>query len=108
MRNPSTTASTPASDSATGRVGSRGERTDDGATGANHISAPVVSRPRWTIWRAATAPSERIASARRAKPGIPSARHASVTIRRRHVDSGAVVVPPTVTIAAPPAATRRQ
>jgi hypothetical protein len=32
----------------------------------------------------------------------------SVTIRRRHVDSGAVTVPPTVTIAAPPAATRRQ
>src|SRR5215208_7138902 len=105
---PSTTASSSPPLSGRGRVGSRGERTCDGATGWNHCSAPVVSRPRCTSWHAATAPSARIASARNAIPGTASARQASVVIRRRHVDSGAVTVPPTVSIAAPPAATRRQ
>ena len=107
-RKPSMTSSISPSVSARARVGSRGERTADGATGANHISAPVVSRPRCTSWHAATAPSERIASARSAIPGRASSRQASVTIRRRHVDSGAVTVPPTISIAAPPAARRRQ
>ena len=49
-----------------------------------------------------------IASAGAAIPGTASGRHASVVIRRRHVDSRAVTVPPTVTIAAPPPAQRRQ
>src|SRR5215213_9623659 len=101
------TSSSPAL-SGRGRVGSRGERTADGATGWNHCSAPVVSRPRCTSWHAATAPSARIASARSAIPGTASCRHASVVIRRRHVDSGATTVPPTVSIAMPPAARRRQ
>src|SRR3954447_16635444 len=91
-----------------GRVDSRGERTADGPTGWYQVSSPRVSRPRWTIWAAATAPSERIASARAANPGTDSGRHASLVILRRHVDSGAVTVPPTVIIAAPPAARRRQ
>src|SRR3954447_25821784 len=91
-----------------GRVDSRGERTADGPTGWYQVSSPRVSRPRWTIWAAATAPSERIASARAANPGTVSGRHASLVLRRRHVDSGDVTVPPTVIIAAPPAARRRQ
>ena len=107
-RKPSMIASTSPSVSGRGRTGSRGERTADGATGGNHISAPVVSRPRCTSWQAATAPSPRIASARAAMPGTASSRHASVTIRRRQVDSGAVTVPPTTSIAAPPACMRRQ
>src|SRR3954471_24573999 len=107
-RKPSTIASSSASLSARARVGSRGERTAEGATGWYHCSAPVVSRPRWTSWQAAIAPSLRIASARAAIPARASERHASVVIRRRQVDSGAVTVPPTVSIAAPPAARRRQ
>ena len=108
LRNPSMIASSSPPLSGRGRVGSRGERTGDGPTGANHCSAPVVSRPRCTSWHAATAPSARIASARAAMPGTASGRHASVVILRRHVDSGATTVPPTVSIAAPPAARRRQ
>src|SRR5687767_15239656 len=108
MRNASTIASSSPAVSGRGRVGSRGERTADGATGWNHCSAPVVSRPRCTSWHAAIAPSARIASARAAIPGTASRRHASVVIRRRHVDSGATTVPPTVSIATPPAARRRQ
>ena len=108
MRKPSTIASSSPALSGRGRVGSRGDRTADGATGGNHCSAPVVSRPRCTSWHAATAPSARIASARAAMPGTASGRHASVVIRRRQVDSGATTVPPTVSIAAPPAASRRQ
>src|SRR4051794_35934113 len=107
-RKPSTIAASSASLSARARVGSRGERTAEGATGWYHCSAPVVSRPRWTSWQAAIAPSLRIASARAAIPARASGRHASVVIRRRQVDSGAVTVPPTVSIAAPPAARRRQ
>src|SRR4051812_31814159 len=107
-RKPSTIAPSSASLSARARVGSRGERTADGATGWYHCSAPVVSRPRWTSWQAAIAPSLRIACARVAMPARTSGRHASVVIRRRQVDSGAVTVPPTVSIAAPPAARRRQ
>src|SRR4051812_23727225 len=91
-----------------GRVGSRGERTGDGPTGWYQLSRPRVSRPRCTICAAATAPSERMACARAANPGTVSGRHASLVLRRRHVDSGAVTVPPTVIIAAPPAARRRQ
>src|SRR3954467_813179 len=107
-RKPSTIAASSASLSARARVGSRGERPADGATGWYHCSAPVVSRPRWTSWQAAIAPSLRIAWARAAIPARTSGRHASVVIRRRQVDSGAVTVPPTVSIAAPPAARRRQ
>src|SRR3954465_4226057 len=94
--------------SARARVGSRGERTAEGATGWYHCSAPVVSRPRWTSWQAAIEPSLRMALARAAIPARTSGRHASVVIRRRRVASGAVPVPPTVSIAAPPAARRRQ
>ena len=108
-RKPSTIASSSPSVSARGRVGSRGERTADGRDRV----VPGV-RAQWSRGRgaraaqAATAPSARIASARAAMPGTASGRHASVVIRRRHVDSGAVTVPPTVSIAAPPAARRRQ
>ena len=55
------------------------------------IASAVARRSRCTSWQAATAPSARIASARAAMPGTASSRHASVTIRRRQVDSGAVV-----------------
>src|SRR3954464_10468539 len=117
-RKPSTIAASSASLSARARVGSRGERTADGATGWYHCSAPVVSRPRGTSWQAAIAPSLRIARARAAMPARTSGRHASVVIRRRQVDSGPGTVPPTgsipapppptASIAAPPAARRRQ
>src|SRR5690242_19475088 len=41
-------------------------------------------------------------------PGIASSRDASVTIRRRQVDTCAGTVPPTINMAAPPTARRRQ
>ncbi|SLJ03680.1 Uncharacterised protein [Mycobacteroides abscessus subsp. abscessus] len=90
------------------RTGSRGERTGEGATGCSHSSAPSVSRPRCTSWQQAIAPSPAIAAARRRRPGTASGRHASVMLPVRLPDSGLTTVPPATTIAAPPAAQRRQ
>ena len=60
-----------------------------GRPGGTTVSAPVVSRPRCTSWQAATRPRRGSPPPARPCPARASGRHASVVIRRRHVDSGA-------------------